>query len=83
MKNGMDQVIVDVYSSFHLPPDQIVCDPQAAEELARRVNALLVPAQEQGVGVISRRLLNLRRRGQDNGGLPRRWRRYDGRNNDN
>lgn len=81
MKNGIDQTIVEVYSSFPLPPDQIVCQPDVAEQFASLVNSRLPKDKRVDVGTISKRLLSLRKRGQDKGGLPRRWRGYYGRDN--
>ena len=81
MKNGIDQVIVEVYTSFPLPPDQIVCKPDAAAQFAGLVNARLPKGQQTDIATINKRLLNLRRRGQDKGGLPRRWRDFYGRDN--
>jgi hypothetical protein len=78
---GIDQIIVEVYSSFPLPPDQIVCTPDASTRFASLVNARRPENQRLDVERINKRLLNLRRKGQDKGGLPRRWRDFYGRDN--
>jgi hypothetical protein len=77
----LDRAILDVYSTFPLPPDQIVCAPAASERFASLVNPRLPYGQQVTVEIVSKRLLNLRRKGQDKGGLPRRWRSYYGRDN--
>ena len=81
MKSGIDQAIVEVYASFPLPPDQIVCQPGASADFTNLVNARLPEGEQTDVATVNKRLLNLRRRGQDKGGLPRRWRNFNGRNN--
>jgi hypothetical protein len=56
-----------VYSTFPLPPDQIVCTPAASEQFASLVNERLPQGQQLDVETISKRLLNLRRKGQEKG----------------
>lgn len=77
----VDQIIVEAYTTYPRPPDQIVSDPEVSADFAARVNSQLSPKECLDVATVNKRLLNLRRRGEDKGGLPRRWRRYNGRNN--
>ena len=77
----LDQAIFDVYLTFPLPPDKIVCTPSASERFATLVNDRLPHGQRVDVETVSKRLLNLRRKGQEKGGLPRHWHSCHGRDN--
>jgi len=83
MKNAIDQAIVEVYASFPHAADAIVSSPDRSAEFADQVNSRLSEDEQCAVEAINKRLLTLRKRGEDKGGLPRRWRGYNGRINDN
>ena len=74
-----DSVLVDMYVDRDTPCDRLVSNPQLLEDFAheyRRRTGADVTASDVG-----HRMLNLRRLGQDKGGLPRLRRRYRGRGN--
>ncbi len=77
--NGLDSAILQVYGVFNRPADQIVSDPALNEEFCRKVNASLGVKPPVEIAAVNKRLLNLRRRGEENGGLPRQFRGYNGR----
>jgi hypothetical protein len=65
----LDQVIEKLYLSLGRSVDDLLCDPDAAREFADAANAELgesLPASE-----ILRRLMALRKLGEERGGLPR------------
>jgi hypothetical protein len=74
-----DAIIVAVYVTFDQPADRIVADPRMLGEFAELVNRQLPESDQFEIHEMGRRLLNLRRRGQANGGLPRLRRGYYGR----
>jgi hypothetical protein len=80
MLSLLDRAIVAAYEQFDTPADQIVTDPEIGQSFAQRVNDLLAEGERYDLPVVNKRLLNLRRRGQEKGGLPRLRRDYDGRN---
>ncbi len=67
-----DSAIVEMYRQFNLPADQIVTDPEIAtrfwKAVEHRYGGVLPPG---GLAKWNRKLINLRKRGEDNGGLPR------------
>ena len=74
-----DDLLVKMYVKNDVPCDQLVSDPDAMVEFTNeyeRQSGNTATAKE-----IGKRLLNLRRRGQNKGGLPRIRRRYNGRGN--
>ena len=83
LDNLLDKAIVAEYKDFimrhEVAADGIVADPDLAMEftggVARRSGIFNLD-----VKVVNLRLLNLRRRGENNGGLPRSQRDYKGRN---
>ncbi|QDT82280.1 hypothetical protein Mal35_57730 [Gimesia maris] len=75
-----DKVIIEEYVLFNVPADQIVVDPTLAEAFLQRVNRRLPDESKFTQADLNKRLINLRRRGQANGGLPRLRRNYSGRN---
>ena len=75
----LDSVIVAEYPVFNVPADQIVADPKLAAEFQQAVNSKLPTPARVDLATLNKRLLNLRRRGQGNGGLPRLERGYNGR----
>jgi hypothetical protein len=75
----LDSVIVAEYPVFNVPADQIVSDPALSVRFQDAVNQKLPPAAQVDVATLNKRLLNLRRRGEGNGGLPRLERGYNGR----
>lgn len=75
----LDRVIVETYGRFDTPADQIVADPHLAAEFGQKVNAQLPGDQQVDQATLNKRILNLRRRGEGKGGLPRLRRDYNGR----
>jgi hypothetical protein len=75
----LDQAILQTYVRFDTPADQIVADPDLATSFGQEVNAQLSRAQQVDQATLNKRLLNLRRRGEEKGGLPRLRRDYHGR----
>lgn len=75
----LDAAIIAEYSRFNTPADQIVSDPALNTRFAEAVNSRLPANCRADRATINKRLLNLRRRGEDNGGLPRLRRGYNGR----
>jgi hypothetical protein len=71
---SIDRVIVEVYATYPHTPDDIVTTPEVAEHFSSEVNSRLPVEERTNTASINKRLLNLRRRGSQNGGLPRRWR---------
>ena len=80
MNGILDDTIRDCYMAFGVAADQIVTDPDVAEQFAGFVNSNLTEGRTAfGVATINRRLLTLRKRGEEKGGLPRLERAYFGR----
>lgn len=75
----LDDVIVQQYVQFDTPADQIVIDPHLSERFREAVNAQLPSDSHITLPALNRRILNLRKRGKDNGGLPWLRRSYHGR----
>jgi hypothetical protein len=73
-----DGLVVEMYRRYGLPCDKLVSDPCLLTDFTadynRQTGSDVLPAS------MGKRLLNLRRRGQKNGGLPRLFRAYNGRN---
>ena len=78
--NNLDAAIVAVYAEFNVPADQIVLDPALSEQFGKSVNAALPDDQTVTIVQINKRMISLRKRGAENGGLPRIRREYFGRN---
>ena len=72
-----DGLLVTMYVEYDVPCDRLVSNPETlatfAEDYANRTG------QEVDRASLSHHMLNLRRRGQDKGGLPRLRRSYCGR----
>lgn len=66
-----DQIIIEEYVLYDVPADRIPSDPEKSVEFLRRVNSRLPEDDHFSQADLNRRLLNLRRKGQDKGGLPR------------
>ena len=77
--NELDSVIVTEYVPFDTPADKIVADPEVSAEFTNKVNSHLPAAGRVNPATVNWRLLTLRKRGEDKGGLPRLERRYNGR----
>ena len=75
----LDEAIIAEYKRLNTPADQIVSDPEISGRFADAVNGRLPAKNQEDLTAINKRLLNLRRRGEDNGGLPRLCRNYNGR----
>ena len=78
--NTVDAAIVAAYAEFNVPADQIVLDPSLSEKFGESVNAALPDDQHITIVQINKRMISLRKKGADNGGLPRLGRNYSGRN---
>ncbi len=74
-----NSILVEMYLEYDTPCDRLVSDPQRLGEFCKdyvaRSGEVVEPAE------LSHHLLNLRRKGQANGGLPRLRRGYSGRGN--
>ncbi len=79
VSQDLDDVIRRQYQSFNTPVDQLVSDPAMAEEFAELVRADFSSDGEIDIRTVNRRLLTLRKRGEEKGGLPRLQRSYHGR----
>ncbi|HZZ70858.1 MAG TPA: hypothetical protein VFE24_01310 [Pirellulales bacterium] len=79
----LDSVIVAEYPLYGVPADQIVADPKHAAEFLARVIRQLPKELRVDQATFNKRVLNLRRRGQANGGLPRLERDFNGRGPNN
>lgn len=73
------EVVRQVYKEVPHTADEIVENPGLASDFCRKVNSRLPSDQHFTVADLNHLLLNLRRRGEDNGGLVRKHRRYRGR----
>ncbi|MHC4521359.1 MAG: hypothetical protein ACYTAS_22415 [Planctomycetota bacterium] len=78
MSSFNDAVLRQMYIEYDTPCDRLVSNPSIlisfARDYANRTGQTAEPA------ALAHRLLNLRRRGEDAGGLSRLRRRYNGRN---
>lgn len=74
-----DRVIIEEYRDFNIPADPIVSNSKLSRAFAVRVNSRLPPTLALDLATLKKRLLNLRRKGQEKGGLPRLRRCYKGR----
>jgi hypothetical protein len=79
----LDEAIIAAYRHHQVPADRIVADPTLNAQFAQTVLGNLDTSTFVDIGTINHRLLNLRRRGQANGGLPRLQRDYRGRGGSN
>jgi hypothetical protein len=68
---SLDPTIIDEYTKLSIPADRIVANPQLAATFRDAVNRHLPAELQVDQESLNRRLLNLRRRGEANGGLPR------------
>lgn len=68
---SLDSTIIREYTKLAVPADRIVADPQLAAAFRDAVNLHLPTELQVDQPTLNRRLLNLRRRGEANGGLPR------------
>jgi hypothetical protein len=76
-----DEVLRKYYAQTDDAVDEIVGDPEILAKFLERVNADLSPPDHFTPKEISKRLFTLRKRGEDNGGLVRKHRQFNGRNN--
>ena len=75
----LDDVICESYVEFKTPVDRIVASPALSKEFASLVNSQFPRGERRDVETINWRLMTLRKRGEDKGGLPRLERAYYGR----
>jgi hypothetical protein len=75
---SLDSAIIEEYANLGIPADRIVADPHLAATFCDAVNRCLSTEQQVDQTALNKRLLNLRRRGEANGGLPRLQRAHNG-----
>jgi hypothetical protein len=77
---NLDTAIINEYVHFNTPADQIVTDLGKAKlfwaGVAKRMGT---GSDDVDLAALNKKLLNMRRRGEDNGGLPRLRREFRGR----
>ena len=73
-----DVVLREMYVNYGIPCDRLVSNPETLLEFVQDYQ--LRTGQETEAAKLAHHLLNLRRRGEDGGGLPRLCRCYAGRN---
>jgi hypothetical protein len=77
--NGFDDGILKaMYVEYGIPCDRLVSDPDKLKEFGS--DYAMRSGDNVQLGKLGHHMLNLRRRGEDKGGLPRLRRRYNGRN---
>jgi hypothetical protein len=76
-----DEVLRKHYAQTDDAVDEIVGDPEILAKFLERVNSDLSPSDHFTPKEISKRLFTLRKRGEDKGGLVRKHRQFNGRNN--
>lgn len=75
-----DDVLRLYYARTPEAVDEIVGDPDILAKFLAQVNADLPQAHQFTHREIAKRLFTLRKRGEDNGGLARKHRQFNGRN---
>lgn len=73
----LDDVIVELYVDFDIPADRLVSDPMKLQRFADLYHEKT--DQDVKLADFAHHILNLRRRGEAKGGLPRLRRSYQGR----
>jgi hypothetical protein len=73
-----DTLIVSMYRKADIPCDPLVSNPALLSKFTREYNQ--ATGERVTDAEMGHRLLNIRRRGEAKGGLPRLRRRYNGRN---
>jgi hypothetical protein len=68
---SLDSSIIEEYANLGIPADRIVADAHLASRFCDAVNGRLPESLQVEPATLNKRLLNLRRRGEANGGLPR------------
>ena len=76
---SLDNAIIRTYIEFDTPVDEIVADPELAAKFQKKVVRRLPPHEYLEIPLVNKRLLNLRKLGEEKGGLPRIRREYNGR----
>jgi hypothetical protein len=71
----LDVAIIETYKTLNTSVDQILIDDQKGRRFHEEVSRRLPEGMEISATTARKRLVNLRRRGQDRGGLPRLSRR--------
>ena len=74
-----NEVVKREYVKFDVPADRIPADPEKAAEFLQRVNRELPQDIHFSLPELNTTLINLRRKGEAKGGLPRLRRTYRGR----
>lgn len=75
-----DEVICRKYALVPYTADEIVSDPAIGNEFLGDVNRELPEDEQFDAAGLNKRLLNLRRKGEEKGGLMRKHRKFNGRN---
>ena len=73
----LDKALRDQFLALDCSVDDLLCHPDEAKQFAEKVNRELEECFEEVE--ILRRLIGLRKLGEDRGGLPRTKRNYQGR----
>lgn len=68
---GLDVALCQEYPKYGVPADIIATDAKLAAEWTARVNRRLPVDQQVDVDTCCRRTITLRKRGEQNGGLPK------------
>ncbi len=76
-----DDVLRSQYARTSQAVDEIVGDPEILAKFIDLVNSDLPQSEQFGTKDLCMRLFTLRKRGEDNGGLVRKHRQFNGRNN--
>jgi hypothetical protein len=71
MNDSIRTAICNAYVEFDVPADQIVKNDITARKFVRLVNSKLPAPARLNVTQCNSRLLSLRKKGEQNGGLPR------------
>jgi hypothetical protein len=79
INSPLDEAIRTVYLRDNASADDILTSPRVAVEFATKVRTELCQGDDLPDEAILRRLLGLRKLGEDRGGLPRSRREYHGR----
>lgn len=76
-----DDVLRKAYARSTYTVDEIVSDPEILAKFVDEGNKELPKADQLRSKDLCKRLFNLRKRGEDNGGLVRKYRQFNGRSN--
>ena len=75
----LEQLVIETYKEFDVPADRIIADPAVGSSFANLLKSKRPDAEELETSELNKLILRLRKRGEDNGGLPRLRNAYNGR----